>query len=57
MREMKIKFAAPMGFDLRMHQIARYARCAEESGFSYLAFVDTPAAARDGAVRLFVGIG
>ena len=54
MREMNMKFAVGMGFDLGMHEVVCYARCAEESGFSHLAFIDTPAVARDVHVMMAV---
>jgi len=51
---MEMRFVVGMGFVLGMHDVADYARCAEESGFSHPAFVDTPAAARDVHVMMAV---
>ena len=42
-----MSFAVCMGFGISMEEVADHARAAESSGFSHLAFVDTPNIARD----------
>ena len=39
---MKMNFAAAMGSNLRMDEVADHARVAEETGYSHIAYVDQP---------------
>ncbi|MFQ5875609.1 MAG: LLM class flavin-dependent oxidoreductase, partial [Dehalococcoidia bacterium] len=44
---MKMDFGVGMGGELTTDQVAEHARVVEDSGFTYLTLVDTPASARD----------
>ena len=44
---MKMEFAVGMGRNERMDEIADHARVAEESGFSFITYVDQPYISRD----------
>lgn len=51
---MKISFAVGMGRNERIDEIAELSRVAEESGFSYVTFVDQPIISRDVLVMLTI---
>ncbi len=51
---MKMEFAVGMGRNERIDEIAELSRVAEESGFSYVTFVDQPIMSRDVLVMLSI---
>lgn len=51
---MKMKFAAAIGTNLRMDEVADHARVAEESGYSHIAYVDQPNMNPDAFVMMTV---
>ena len=51
---MKIEFGVGMGRNERMDEVGEISRVAEESGFSFITFVDEPFLARDVHIMLAV---
>ncbi len=51
---MRMFFAVGMGRNERMDEVASHARAAEESGFTYMTFVDQPTMSRDVFVNMTV---
>ena len=51
---MTMEFGIALGSNLRMEDIADYARTAEDSGFTHLGFVDQPLQDRDAWVSMTV---